>query len=235
MIGRNPADAVEAPRKRSTEMQTLDVPSIGRLLEAAEGTQQYVPVLLAVTTGMRRGEIFALKWDNVDLRSGKLFVRHSLEKSKDGLRFKEPKTPRAKRCIALPAFVVEALKRHKRLLAQHRLAIGPAYCDLGIVCPREDGKPRHPDTFSTAFCVLRAKVGLPTLRFHDLRHTHASQLLAEGVHPKVVSERLGHSTINLTLDTYSHVMPGMQEDAARKIDQALRHAVETSKPLTKSS
>ena len=126
---------------------------------------------------------------------------------------------------------VEALRSHRAKQAKERLALGPAYNDHDLVCPRAGGTPWPPDMFSTAFAafVRRSGVMLP-FRFHDLRHSHATHLLRAGVHPKVVSERLGHAGIGITLDTYSHVMPGMQEHAARALnsilEKALRNAVE---------
>ena len=149
-----------------------------------------------------------------------------LEQTNECWRVKEHKTHRATRTGALAAITVEALKRHKVQQAERRLQLGPVYEDHGLVFARDDGSPWPPDAFSTAFASLIRRSGLPRLRFHDLRHSHASQLLRQGVHPKVVSERLGHSSINTTLDTYSHVVPGMQRDAALGIDRALRQAID---------
>ncbi len=138
---------------------------------------------------------------------------------------KTPKTERSRRVVALPSFSVDMLSTHKRTQTEARLKLGPAYQNNDLVFPREDGSPWPPDSFSTAFAAFVRRSDLPHVRFHDLRHSHATQLLKQGVHPKIVSERLGHSKIGITLDTYSHVLPGMQEEAARKIDSALRDAL----------
>jgi len=166
-----------------------------------------------------------VRWSDIDLDRATLAVRQSLEQTKKGLSIKEPKRPRSRRVVALPEFVVEELRRHRAEQAKTRLALGTAYQDHGLVCARADGGPMYPETVSHAFLKLVRKSGLPSVRFHDLRHGHATHLLRQDVHPKVVSERLGHSTVGITLDIYSHVLPGMQEEAARRIDAALRAAL----------
>jgi len=131
--------------------------------------------------------------------------------------------------IALPAMTVEVLRTHRAAQAEQKLSLGPASGESGLVSPRPDGKPWAPDVFSTAFAAFVRRSGMQPFRFHDLRHSHATHLLRVGVHPKVVSERLGHSSVSITLDTYSHVLPGMQEDAVKLIDAALA----TKKPRQK--
>lgn len=226
LIAVSPADAVQPPRPSDREMTVLDEKQTAALLAGAETTSLYVPIMLAVTTGMRRGEILAVRWKDVDLDAGTLAVSQSLEQTKEGgLRFKQPKTKRGRRVVALPSLAVQALRSHKAQQAKLRLQLGAAYQDHDLVCAQPDGKPFAPGAVTAGFKRLIAKLKLPPVRLHDLRHTHASQLLRQGVHPKVVSERLGHATIGITLDTYSHVMPGMQEDAARRIDDALSTAL----------
>jgi integrase len=225
LLARNPADAVRPPRAPRREMPALDPSQTRQLLTAARETRLDVPVLLAASTGMRRGEILGLLWRDVDFGRGTLSVRQSLEQVAGTLSFKQPKTAKARRVVALPSMTVDALRQHKARQAEERLALGPAYEDSGLVCPGRDGRPWAPNRFSAAYVELARTAGLPGIRFHDLRHTHATQLLRQGVHPKIVSERLGHSTIGITLDTYSHVLPGMQEDAAAKTDRALREAL----------
>lgn len=225
LIGRNPCDRVRPPRAPRREMAIIDQTQTAALLKAAEGLVIYVPILLAVTTGMRRGEILALRWRDLDLNAASLSVVQSLEQTREGVAFKAPKTARGRRTIVLPALTVEALRRHKVKQAKERLRLGPVWQDNDLVCPRFDGAPMSPREVTKAFVRLARKLKLP-IRFHDLRHTHISHLLAAGVHPKVASERAGHASISITLDTYSHVLPGLQEDAARKIDAALRTALE---------
>jgi integrase len=225
LLVRNPADAVEPPRPEGKEMPVLDEAGTATLLQAARGTRLYLPVLLAVTTGMRRGEILGLRWQDVDLKAATLAVRQSLQRTKAGTALKQPKTQKSRRLIALPSVTVDALARHRGEQAEQKRSLGPGYQDRGLVAAAEDGTPFFPNAFSHAFADLVARAGVERVRFHDLRHSHATQLLLHGVHPKIVSERLGHATIGITLDTYSHVLPGMQEEAARKVDRALRAAL----------
>ncbi len=225
LLPRNPADAVDPPRPQHREMRALDEAATAKLLRAASDSRLSLPVLLAVTTGLRRGEILAVRWQDVDLQHSSLAVRQSLEQTRNGLAFKQPKTAKGRRVVALPTLTVEALKQHKVKQATTKLALGAVYQDHDLVCARDDGTPWPPDTFSSAFVGLVRRTSVPRIRFHDLRHTHATQLLRQGIHPKVVSERLGHATVSITLDVYSHVLPGMQAEAATRTDAALRAAL----------
>ncbi len=225
-LGRNPADAVVAPRPDHREMRALTDRETAQLLKAAEGTRLYMPILLAITTGLRRGELLGLRWADMDLSTGVLSVRQSLGRTRSGMAFKPPKTAKSRRTVTLPAFVIEALERHRAVQNEERRLLGGAYQDQDLVAAEPDGQPQSPGALSRAFSKLIIAKRLPQVRFHDLRHSHATQLLKQGVHPKIVSERLGHSTIGLTLDTYSHVLPGMQEEAAKRVDTALRAALE---------
>ena len=222
LLVRNPADAVEPPRPQRREIRTLDEEDAKLLMEISKGTRLHFPIVLETGSGMRRGEILALRWKDVDLRAGTATVRQTLEETRSGIAFKQPKTQKGARLIPLPAFAIEALKRHRSEQAAHRLKVGDAYQDHGLVFPRPDGRPWSPASFSVGFIAFARRHGFESLTFHHLRHTHATQLLKQGVHPKVVSERLGHSTIGVTLDVYSHVLPSMQQDAAEKINVALR-------------
>ena len=225
LLARNPADAVDPPRPPKTEMKALTEVETAALLRVAEGSFLYLPILVAVVTGLRRGELLGLRWSDIEIGTGETSVQRTLEQTSEGLRFKEPKTQKASRTVMMPAIAVDALKAHKVHQAERRLMLGPAYEDHGLVFARDDGSPWPPDTFSTAFAALIRRSGFPHVRFHDLRHSHATQLLRQGVHPKVVSERLGHSSVKTTLDIYSHVVPGMQLDAAMGIDRAMRQAI----------
>lgn len=224
LVGRNVADAVQPPRPERTEVQCLDEDAIIRLLDAARGSRLYLPIVLAVSTGMRRGEILGLRWQDVDLNAGVIAVRQAAQQTRAGISFKPPKTAKGRRVVALLELTVEALQQHKVEQAKERLLLGPGYQDHGLVCAQPDGRPWRPDALTNAFAAFVRNAGLPRVRFHDLRHSHATLLLRQGVHPKVVSERLGHATVGITLDTYSHVLPGMQEEAAHKLDIALRVA-----------
>jgi integrase len=181
-------------------------------------------VIVAAQTGMRRGEILALRWKNVGDTSGIVRVVESLEQTKWGLRFKPPKSGKA-RAVTLPGFAVDELRRLKREQAEELLKLGILQDGNTLLCARVDGEPMQPRSLTHEFTRLVACIkDLPRVRFHDLRHSHATQLLSAGVHPKIAQERLGHSTIAVTLDLYSHVTETMQEDAAARIDAAFRNA-----------
>ena len=196
------------------------------MIERTKGTALYMPILLAVTTGMRRGEVLAVRWSDIDLDSGILSVTRTLEKSRyGGLNFKQPKTQKSRRTISLPAITVEALRLHRVEQAELMLSLGAGWNEDGLVCMRDAGDPINPDTLTSNYKNLARRLDLPSPRFHDLRHTHATQLLKAGIHPKIAQERLGHATIAVTLDLYSHIMPGMQEDAAMKVDRVLKTAL----------
>jgi integrase len=193
-------------------------------MENIKHTSTYWPVLIALATGMRRGEVLALRWKNVDLDRGALRVVQSLEQTKKGLRFKDTKTSRA-RAITLPEYAIEELHRLKRQQAEKLLALGIRQTGETLTCCRFDGEPLQPRSLTHQFTKLREGINeLPRVRFHDTRHTHATQLLADGVHPKVAQERLGHSTITTTMDLYSHVTDTMQADAATTLDTAFQTA-----------
>lgn len=173
---------------------------------------------------MRRGEVLALRWKNIDLDRGVLRVVQSLEQTKTEVRFKDTKTSQ-NRAITLPAFAVEDLRRLKREQAEELLALGIRQTGETLACCRADGQPLQPRSVTHQFMLLRNQMGdLPRVRFHDTRHSHATQLLADGVHPKVAQERLGHSTITTTMDLYSHVTETMQADAAARLDAAFQVA-----------
>jgi integrase len=224
LLARNPADAFKKrlPKFERKEIRTLSVEQSASLLDSIKHMHLYCPVLLALATGMRRGEILALRWKNVDLDRGALCVVQSLEQTTDRLRFKDSKTGR-NRAIQLPAFTIEELRRLKRKQAEALLRLGIRLSGETLVCCREDGEPKQPRSVTHEFAHLIAGIkDLPRVRFHDLRHSHATQLLASGVHPKIAQERLGHSTITTTMDLYSHVTDTMQSDAAAKLDALFR-------------
>jgi integrase len=228
MLIRNPCDAVEAPKPARPEMIAIDEKDTARLLNAAEGTPHRMPILLAVTTGLRRGELLGLKWEDVDFNNETLAVRRSLQQTRvGGLQFKTPKTGKS-RVVSLPKVALAALRKHRAEQAELRLALGKGLDEQTLVFETPDGKPRKPSSLSDSFRYVVSRAGLK-LRFHDLRHSHASQLLKSNTHPKIVSERLGHSTVGITLDTYSHILPGLQREAAEKVDAALGAAIDGHK------
>jgi integrase len=216
MLPGNPCSAVDRPRVARKEMKTLTPEQTHHLLVTARPHRLWALFVLAVGTGMRQGELFALRWEDIDLEDGTVFVQHTLEEIDGKFRLKEPKSAAGRRRIELPGFAVEALHEHrKRMLAEGHLA-GPVFCD------RRGGWLRKSNFTRQIYKPLLERAGLPDIRFHDLRHGHATLMLALGEHPKVVQERLGHSQITLTMDTYSHVLPSVQKKAAENLDQAFR-------------
>jgi integrase len=225
LLARNPADAVDPPKPKRTEMRALSESETAWLLEVTAGTRLYVPILLAVTTGVRRGELLAVRWRDIDLDNETLAVRRSIEETRSGIKFKEPKTAKGRRLISLPALTVEILRDHRAQQQAEKDKLGGFYHENDLVLSAPDGQIWKPETFTGLYFKMTRRVGIK-LRFHDLRHTHASHLLRAGVNAKIVSERLGHSTVGITLDVYSHVLPGMQVEAASRIDSVLRKAIE---------
>jgi integrase len=226
VIARNPADAFKKrlPKVERRTLITLNAEQSARLLEAIAHSRVYWPVLLALSTGMRRGEVLAVRWKNVDLECGTLRVMESLEQTKAGIRFKVPKSGRH-RAITLPAYAIEELRRLKRQQAEALLALGIRQTGDTLLCSRADGEPHQPLSLTYEFARFMGRIkDLPRVRFHDLRHSHATQLLASGVHPKIASERLGHASVGITLDLYSHVTETMQNEAAVRLDSAMQVA-----------
>jgi integrase len=226
MLLQNPCGSVELPRKVSREMQSLTPIEAARFLAKAASDRWIALFVLALATGLRPSEYFGLKWSDVDLEHGLVTVQRSLiwrsYKSGDWY-FGEPKTPRSRRRIPLPASVVRALSEHRRRQAEGRLKAGAAYQNLDLVFATSEGQPLiRLNVIQKHFKPILERAKLPsTLRLYDLRHTCATLLLAANENPKVVSERLGHSSITLTMDVYSHVLPDMQQGASDKLESLL--------------
>jgi integrase len=221
ILARNPVDAVDPPKIERATMRTYDLAQTADLIDATRGTRMTLTVLLAVLCGLRRGEIAALRWRNVNLDAAQLAVTESAEQTKAGVRYKKPKSGKG-RTVALSARVVNELKASRVQQAQELLKLGVALTSESFVVAQADGTPLQPRSITRRWHQLLAKNrALPRIRFHDLRHAHATHMLASGVHPKIASERLGHSKVGITMDLYSHVIPGMQEDAAARVDRDL--------------
>jgi integrase len=220
LVVRNVAKVVEPPRVARVTMQTLSPEEVSRFLDVARDTDYYVYFSALLYTGLRRGELLALRWRNLDLGGGKLSVVETAYRLGSGeYRIKEPKTPQSRRTVILPPSLVELLKvyRFDQELLRIQLGIGLNADDFVFI--RADGSPINPNAITLAFRRIIKRAGLKSIRIHDLRHTHATLMLRAGIHPKVVSERLGHANIGITLDLYSHVLPGIQEAAAAKFDR----------------
>jgi len=205
--------------KRVT-MNTLSTEEVTRFLEAAKETDYYVYFATLLWTGLRRGELLALRWRNLDLVKATLTVVETAYKLGNGdYIIKEPKTAQSRRTVSLPLSLVEVLKVYRIDQELLRIQLGVSLKADSFVFIRPDGSPINPNAVTLAFRRIIKKAGLKDIRVHDLRHTHATLMLKAGVNPKVVSERLGHANISITLDIYSHVLPGMQEAAAEKFDK----------------
>lgn len=227
LMAKNPALATKAPKVDRKPMLAYDAAQTATLLQVVAGTRLHIPVLLAVMCGLRRGEIAALRWKHVDWVTSRLAIVVSAEQTSEGVHYKEPKSGRG-RAVDMSASVASSLKIYRTKQAEQLLAIGIRIDDETFIVTDESGDPLKPTALTDAWLRLLERIDLPRIRFHDLRHTHATQLLAAGVHPKIASERLGHSTIGITLDLYSHVMPSMQADAAAQIDAMIRGATKST-------
>lgn len=231
-IARNPAERARPPKASANESQrstmvTWTGAEVARFLAACEKVQDrhYPAWLMLATTGMRRGELLGLRWSDVDLETGGASIRQTvIVVVVDGhhtVQFGTPKTERGRRLIALDSHTVTALRAWRRVQAKERLQLGPLYADHDLVFAAPDGAPLHPERFSRTFALRVTKHGMRPLRLHDLRHTHATLALQQGVHPRVVQERLGHANVGITLGTYSHVNPAMDASAAETIAGAI--------------
>ena len=223
MIATNPAAAVQPPRPSRPTLQVPDAKAVAKLLEASKGTTMELPVMLAVSTGMRRGELCGLRWADIDETPEGTVARvtGTLQRIDGTLQRVDPKTDRARRVVALPSQLVELLNRHRKAQAERRLAFGSDWADNDLILERGDGRPQDPDTLTHQFGKFATAAGVTGVRLHDLRHAYATSLLRWGVHPKIVSEALGHSSSAFTMDTYSHVVPSMQRAAADAMEAEL--------------
>ena len=222
-IARNVAELVEPPSAARVEMRVFSEDEAQRFLAAIKGDRFETLYVLALSTGMRQGELLGLRWRDVDLERRALQVRQTVAFLRGGgYIFGEPKTAKSRRNVTLTAIATAELRRHRTRQAEARLAVGSAWQDLDLVFCNEVGGPIDgSNILQRHFYPLLMRANLPRIRFHDLRHTCATLLLGRGVHPKVVSEMLGHATIAITMDTYSHVTPTMQREAVAAMDSAL--------------
>jgi integrase len=222
ILTRNPADATSPPSIQRKQVKMWDIDTIRRFLALVHGTRFGDLYRVAVFTGLRRSELCGLHWDDVDLMGGKLSVVNTLQRIKGhGLVEGQPKTQKSRRSIALSPQVIDVLHSIRGRQIEQRVEAGPLWQNNGYVFTELDGRPIIPDRVTQDFARIIRNSGLPHLTFHSLRHAHATLLLTAGVHPKIVSERLGHSNIAITMDIYSHVLPGLQEQAVLALDQRL--------------
>ncbi|MBX4911260.1 MULTISPECIES: site-specific integrase [Rhizobium] len=223
LLKKNPVALTKPPKVEKKPMEAFNASQTGVMLDELRKSRVFMAALLAALCGLRRGEIVALRWRDVDFANGTVAIRESAEQVGTLVRYKETKSGKS-RSVALSSTVLEELKRHRLSQAEEQLKIGIRPDENSFIIAQIEGSPLKPVSLTHEWTRLLAKTSLPRIRFHDLRHSHATQLLAAGVHPKIASERLGHSTIGITLDLYSHVMPGMQANAAEQVDAAIKAA-----------
>lgn len=221
LIALNPCDAVDPPKKVKYKATVLNPKQLQLLLKDSADTDYFIPILLAATCGLRRGEACGLCWSDLDLDKGVMYVRNSLGYKNKKLTLQPTKTDNSERTLKIPKITSEVLKKAKKIHLANKLALGEAYDKTGYVWCWEDGSPRSPDWLTHQFKEILDKSGLPEVRFHDLRHSHATYLIQEGVPIKTISDRLGHSSTSFTQDIYGHVLPPMQEKAADVTDTLL--------------
>jgi len=222
MLKSNPVKLAELPKETRKEMRPLWPDEAAQFLKAAEANGFYAIFALALTSGMRPSEYLGLKWEDVDIKRGVVTVKRTMQsKVGGGWEFGDTKTPKSKRSIPLPQSTIKALGDHRRKQLEDRMRRGRLYRNHDLVFANGDGDPVTLDRLRRQFQAVLKAADLPeSIRVYDLRHTCATLLLVAGENPKVVSERLGHSSVKITLDTYSHVLPTMQQGAAEKLEKA---------------
>ena len=232
-LTRNVAEAVKPPKVSRKEMRALTGPEVHRMLEACEDTAWHSIFHTLTWTGLRRSELLGLRWKDVDLILASLRVVQSVQRLNTGeFIVQEPKTASGRRTIALSPASCLVLREHREKQEADATLLGRQLAEDDLVFSHPDGSPRDPSTLTLAFRRLTRRVGLDGVRLHDLRHTMASLYLEQGVNPKTVAERLGHASVTITLDLYSHCLPGVQEAAAVQFDTAMEQAKSTSAKVT---
>jgi integrase len=215
MISRNPAALVDAPKVSKKEIEVWDEEDIRKFLDAAKESRYYCAFLLALTTGMRQGEILGLRWKDIDVNNQTISIVQTLSHKGQELSV-GAKTESGNRQISIDEETLSQVLRLKHLYKEEMMASRPLYKDLDLVIRTTLGTPLSPRNLLRSFYSIIDKSGVKKIRFHDLRHTHASLMLRQGVNPKIVSERLGHANVRITLDTYSHLLPNLQKETAKE-------------------
>lgn len=217
----NPCEGVELPKQKKYRAKVYDTKTIHEILDIAKGSDIYLAILILTTVGLRRGELLALRWENIDFDKQIIRVRENMVRGEDGFILKAPKTEAGIRDIHIGKDLVAILKEAHTQYKVDRMRYGLGFQDLGFVIRQEDGSPLHPDSMTRKWIRFIKANDLPQIRLHDLRHSNATALIRAGVSPKVVSERLGHADVSITLNTYTHVLPDMDAAAADKLDEIL--------------
>jgi len=214
LISINVSNGVEKPKVKKNKVDILNEEELKELLKIAQNTKLYTPIFIASYTGMRRGEVLGLTWKNVDLKNNVIKVEKTLSATKQGIVFTEPKTETSKRSIAISKDISQILKKVQVEQLKDRIRLGHLYQNNDLVCCNDNGDFINPKNFSRDFHNLLKANNFKIIRFHDLRHTHASLLVKLGVHPKEISNRLGHSDIQITMNLYSHIYEETDKETA---------------------
>lgn len=219
VISRNPAALAEIPKREKAPIQTWTEEEVKKFLLHSQETRYHIGCLLAITTGMRLGEVLGLRWQDVDFENHTVTINQT--SGHDDKIKKTAKTNSSKRTIPVPIETIEALKKHRITINKEKLRFGAAYQDQDLINCNEFGNVFRKDSFRRQFIKIIKNAGIKQIKFHDLRHTHATLLLKQGVNPKIISERLGHTDISITLSVYSHVLPNMQEEAVKNFGKSI--------------
>lgn len=221
LIPYNPAQVATAPKQARPDVEYLTAEQAQHLLREARNTPYFALLATAIMTGLRRGELLGLRWQDVDFASGKIHVRQTLQYVDGQIFFKQPKTAGSRRAVSIPPGLVKILKEHKKRQLERQLQMAGEYKDNGLVFCRQNGEPIFPDTPSSWLPAFCEKIGLPRIKFHSLRHTCASLLLKLGYPSKVIADLLGHSSTRITDDIYSHTLPGIHENAVKDLEKIM--------------
>jgi integrase len=222
VIQKDVASMLEPPRLKRKEMKVWSIKQVNEFLKTTKHSRYHPIYYLAAYTGMRKGEILGLTWDSINFEEKTIKITKTLYKIKDGYLLQEPKTANSIRTIYMDDDIIRVLKKQKVKQNLERLKFGGVYKEHNMVFAQETGEFVNPGGVNGLFTRYIERAGLPRIRFHDLRHTHATILLQMGVNPKIVAERLGHSTVRITLDTYSHVLPSMKKDLSEQFNRAMK-------------
>jgi integrase len=221
MLEKNPAVYVDAPKIDNAATNVLSLDEIHKFFEIIEDTPMEVPCKLAIGLGLRRGEIFGLKWEDIDFDNSTITIKRTLARITGEIFFKEPKTQKSRRTLILPQDLIDMLRKHRKKQLEYKLLLGREYNENNLICCKTTGEPINPNTFSGAFRDFLRRYDLPIVRFHDLRHTFATVLMANNISPKIASSVLGHTNISTTMDLYSHVLVDMKKDVADTIGDVI--------------